>query len=206
MAQSLGPTPSRVLLVEGPSDKHVVWHIWRRHAAKTPFCTVQKGGVDNLLAGIVTELKAPGRQALGILLDANTDPAGRWDAVKEELAQVNIPLPERLSPSGAIIDSRPRVGVWLMPDNRSPGELEDFVVKMIPAGDPVLPLSERYIAGIPPAARKFSEKKKLRAQLYAWLAAQADPRLMGAVIRAGDLEVDGALCQEFVAWLTRLFS
>ena len=93
-----------------------------------------------------------------------------------------------------------------MPDNTSQGELEDFVVQMIPNCDPVLPLSQRYITGIPTAARKFSEKKELRAQLYAWLAAREDPRQMGTAIRAGDLEVDGALCQEFVAWLTRLFS
>lgn len=206
MARPAAPSP-HVLLVEGQNDAHVVWHIWRQcHAEEPPFCISDKSGVDNLLAGIVTEIKAPGRQAVGILLDANTDPAGRWDAAKEELAQVNVRLPERLPPSGAIIDSRPRVGVWLMPDNHSPGELENFVVKMIPAGDLVWPLSERYLAGIPPEARKFREKKKLRAQLYAWLAAQADPRLMGAVIRAGDLEVDGALCQAFVAWLKRLFA
>ena len=93
-----------------------------------------------------------------------------------------------------------------MPDNCSPGELEDFVAKMIPASDAVWPLSQRYIDGIPEADKKFSEKKQPRAQLYAWLAAREDPRQMGAAIGARDLKVDGALCQEFVAWLTRLFS
>ena len=33
-----------------------------------------------------------------------------------------------------------------------------------------------------------------------------DPRLMGAAIGVGDLAVDGALCQAFVAWLKRLFA
>lgn len=92
-----------------------------------------------------------------------------------------------------------------MPDNESPGELEDFVVGMIPERDPVWPLSQRYIEGIPEAGRKFSEKKKLRAQLYAWLAAREDPRLMGVAIRAHDLEVEGALSRNFIAWLTKLF-
>ena len=191
--------------MEGQDDEHVVRHICERHAVKSPFCIVEKGGVDKLLAAIVPEIKVSGRQALGILLDANTNPAGRWDAVKDRLARVDMNLPESLCASGAIIESRPRVGVWLMPDNTSQGELEDFVVQMIPNCDPVLPLSQRYITGIPTAARKFSNKKELRAQLYAWLAAREDPRQMGTAIRAGDLEVDGALCQEFVAWLTRLF-
>ena len=206
MARTPGAPPSRVLLVEGPNDRHVVWHVWARHAAESPFCIVEKSGVENLLEAIVPEIKVSGRQAVGILLDANTDPAGRWAAVKDRLAQANLDLPERLCASSAIIDSRPRVGVWLMPDNTSPGELEDFVVQMIPDCDPVLPLSQRYIDGIPTAVRKFSEKKKLRAQLYAWLAAQEDPRRMGTAIGARDLQVDGALCQEFVTWLTRLFS
>ena len=50
----------------------------------------------------------------------------------------------------------PRVGVWLMPDNESAGELEDFVARMIPGDDPVWPLSESYIEGIPLVDRKFA--------------------------------------------------
>ena len=92
-----------------------------------------------------------------------------------------------------------------MPDNTEPGELEDFVAKMIPASDTVWPLSQSYIDGIPCAERKFSKKKKARAQVHAWLAAREDPRQMGAAIGARDLNVDGPLCQQFVAWLTRLF-
>ena len=92
-----------------------------------------------------------------------------------------------------------------MPDNTSAGELEDFVAQMIPTEDPVWPLSLSYIEGIPEADRKFSEKKKLRAQLYAWLAAREDPRRMGLAIRAQDLKVDGDLSKKFVAWLNELF-
>ena len=206
MAQSLGPTPSRVLLVEGVDDKHVARHVWQRHSAESPFCIVEKGSVDQLLKAIEVEVKVSGRQAVGILLDANTDPAGRWDAVKYRLEQANINLPENLCASGTIIESHPRVGVWLMPDNAAPGELENFVAQMIPACDPVWPLAQGYIAGIPCAERKFIPKKQRRAEVHAWLAAREDPQQMGAAIGARDLQVDGALCQEFVAWLTRLFT
>ena len=206
MARPAGPPPRRVLLVEGQDDEHVAEHIWWRHRAEPTFCTLVKDGVDKLLDAIDTEIQAPGLQAMGILVDANDDVSARWDAVKGRLALAKVDLPHSPDPSGTIIDSRPRVGVWLMPDNCSPGELEGFVAKMIPACDAVWPLSQRYIDGIPEADKKFSEKKQPRAQLYAWLAAREDPRLMGMAIRARDLEVDGPLCQEFVAWLTRLFS
>lgn len=207
MAQPGGPPPSQVLLVEGPDDKHVVQHVWRRHTQQDcHFCVIEKGGVEPLLDSIVPEILVSERQTVGIILDANTKPAGRWDEVKDQLAQVNINAPRNLCASGAIIEGRPRVGVWLMPDNTACGELENFVAQMIPAGDAVWPLSQAYIDGIPCAERKFSEKKQPRAQLYAWLAAREDPRLMGVAIGARDLAVDGALCQAFVDWLKALFS
>ena len=206
MARPAGPPSDSVLLVEGPDDKHVALHTWHRHAGEPPFYVEDKGGVDALLDSIEVEIKAPGRQAVGIMLDANDDPAGRWNQVKHRLSQVNIIAPKNLCASGTIINSHPRVGVWLMPDNTACGELENFVARMIPAGDAVWPLSQDYIEGIPAAARKFRKKKKARAQVHAWLAAREDPRLMGAAIGAGDLAVDGPLCQAFVDWLERLFT
>lgn len=93
-----------------------------------------------------------------------------------------------------------------MPDNSANGELEEFVAEMIPAGDPVWPLAQDYINGIPSDARKFPDGKSLRAQIYAWLSARADPRQMGSAIGTHDLLVNGELCQKFVTWLTRLFA
>ena len=207
MARPAAPSP-RVLLVEGPDDKHVVQHVWRRHTQQDcHFCVVDKTGVDQLLQAIEIEIRVSGRQAVGILLDANTNPAARWDAVKHRLAETGLyaSLPARQTPSGTIITGTPRVGVWLMPDNTAPGELENFVARMIPNGDAVWPLSQSYIDGIPCAERKFSAKKKARAQVHAWLAAREDPRRMGEAIRTRDLEVDGTLCQAFVDWLRALF-
>lgn len=209
MARPTGPPPSRVLLVEGQDDELLVRYIRERCAANSSFSTIVKGGVDELLKSIRQETRVFGRRTLGILLDANTDPAARWDEVKDRLASANVRLPDSPNASGTIVDSRPRervprVGVWLMPGNSSPGKLEDFIAQMIPCGDPVWPLSQSYINGIPEQERKFRENKILSAQVHAWLAARAKPRLMGA-IRARDLEVKGPLCQAFAAWLKALF-
>ena len=132
MAQSLGPTPSRVLLVEGVDDKHVARHVWQRIEGQPDFCIKEKRGVVQLLDSIDTEIQTSGLQAMGILVDANEDVAARWNAVKDRLAPAKVDLPDSPVPSGTIIDGRPhdgipRVGVWLMPDNTSPGELENFV-------------------------------------------------------------------------------
>ena len=93
MARPTGPPSSRVLLVEGPNDRHVVWHVWARHAAESPFCIVEKGGVDKLLEAIVPELKVSGRQAVGILLDANTTRPGVGTRSKVGLRKRTYPFP-----------------------------------------------------------------------------------------------------------------
>ena len=196
---------NRVLLVEGQNDKHVVLHICGRHPSAPSFDIVDKGSVTELLDSISIEIRAPGRRAVGILVDSNRDLMARWDEISHQLLRAKIQLPQSPDPAGTIIEGTPRVGIWLMPDNESSGELEDFVEQMIPAGDPVWPLSQRYIDGIPQDNRKFAKHKTLRAQLYAWLAAREDPRQMGLAIGVGDLAVDGALCQGFVEWLMALF-
>ena len=93
-----------------------------------------------------------------------------------------------------------------MPDNSSNGDLEDFVVQMVPSGDLVWGFAQRYIDGIPQQDRKFSQQKTQRAKLYAWLAAREDPRRMGSAIGAHDLDVRGPLCYNFIAWLKDLFA
>ncbi len=92
-----------------------------------------------------------------------------------------------------------------MPDNQSPGELENFIIKMIPAGDPVWPRSETYIDGIPEEDREFKEGKILRAKVHAWLATRGEPRKMGLAIKTKDLDIASVTCVSFVAWLRELF-
>ena len=73
----------------------------------------------------------------------------------------------------------PRIGIWVMPDNQSVGELEDFVAQMIPDHDLVWPRSQTYIVDIPPPARKFADNKINKSQVHAWLAARSFPASWG---------------------------
>ena len=207
MALPAGSAGGRVLLVEGRYDRHVLDHIRRRHDPMPPFEIVDKGGLEKLLASIGPELKAPGRRALGIVVDANDDIEARWAAVTDRLGRAGIEVGDR-NPSGTIVHGTsrdPDVGLWIMPDNRSPGELEDFIAAMIPRDDSVWPLSRAYIDGIPAESRLFRTRKELRAKVHAWLATRKRPRPMGLAIGAVDLEVGGTVCVELTTWLRRVF-
>jgi hypothetical protein len=198
--------PSRLLLVEGADDEHVVRRLCERQQDMPDFDIIDKRGFPNLKAAIGPEIKAPGRTALGILVDADDDIEARWNAIAYRLRQAAIDLPPQpTTQGGTVIEGTPRVGVWLMPDNQSAGELEDFIRRLIPAGDPVWPRAEGYIDGIPADDRQFAAGKILRAKLHAWLATRAEPRKMGAAIGVGDLDATDPLATQFVAWLRRLF-
>ena len=195
----------RVLLVEGTDDEHVVRHLRHGHQPMPKFSIQNKEGIENLLDDIGLEILAPSRKAIGIIVDANDDLDARWHAVANRLRDENIEVPTSPEPTGTIIFSTPRIGLWLMPDNTSPGELENFVSEMIPDDDPIWPRSQSYIDGIPESDRKFTEKKILRAKVHAWLATRRDPRPMGTAIRARDLHIDGTLSTTFAKWLRQLF-
>ena len=196
-----------LLIVEGQDDLHVLWHLRERHPSVPSFCIQDKGNDIELLKSIVPETRVEDRKALGILIDANDHLTSRWDALSNRLLGEGIRTPASPDPDGTIIDTlgKPRIGLWLMPDNQSPGELEDFIRPMIPTTDPVWPLSTQYVDGIPVSDRPFKDGKILKAKIHAWLAVREEPAPMGRAITTRDLEVEGELCKKLVAWLGRLF-
>ena len=208
MNRYLSESSSRILLGEGTDDERVIYQICERSVPERSFSISVTGGVSQLFRSMELLVMDQEMEVVGVIVDRDRDLSSRWDAVRNRLVDEGFNPPPQPEPDGTIItetEDLPRVGVWLMPDNQSTGELEDFVARMIPDNDPVWPLSDNYIEGIPLSDRKFTETKTQRVKVHAWLAAREDPRQMGQAIRAMDLDVNGELCEKFVAWLRRLF-
>ena len=197
--------PARLLLVEGQDDKHVVEHLRRTLVPDLAFCYKSAGGADPLLRAIPLELRPDDRIALGILMDANADVSARWQSIGDRLRKEGVRLPSRPEDGGTVIEGDLRVGVWLMPDNSAPGELENFVAGLVPKDDPVWPLAEHYIDSIPREVRQFSPEKEMRAKVHAWLATREEPLKMGAAIGAESLDATVPAAKALADWLTTLF-
>ena len=197
-----GGIADRLLLVEGPDDKHVVVHLLARSGLTLNFDIDQKGGFPELSKSIPVELVVPGRSALGVVVDANDNPAARWQAIRDRCKRRGITLPGEPDPGGVVVEGRPRVGVWLMPDNRSPGQLEDLIAAMIPAEDVVWRLAQEFVDHIPEPDRP---KPAIKAQVHAWLAARAAARPMGSAIGTGHLDASSPPATSFISWLQLLF-
>jgi AAA ATPase domain len=88
-------------------------------------------GYENILkpGSISTELKADGIEASGILLDADEQPQDRWIAIRNacRASKLVSNIPEELPEAGLIIgaDNDVRIGIWIMPDNKLPGNVGD---------------------------------------------------------------------------------
>lgn len=202
----------RVLMVEGPDDEHVVKHICSERRLGNIETIRSYGGKDPLLEGIGARLKESDVVALGILLDADTDLQACWKSVTHRLKQAGYAAtPDTPSPDGTVVHAPvnsllPRVGIWLMPDNRVPGILEDFLRFLVPVDDPLFAHVEQSLATIPSANCRFSELKKPKAKIHTWLAWQEEPgKPFGQAISARYLDPNLPGANSFASWLQRTF-
>ena len=210
----MGPF-THLLVVEGTSDQHTVFHLCRtaRPGLETIFESLDARGFQGVLGTVPIYVNQEGMIAIGFVVDADDTPDEHWGQVINEIAIANdeIQLPQNPDPDGTIIPEdpaigSPRIGIWVMPDNTSTGELEDFVRHMIPGDDTVWTRAQDYINNIPADARRFDNDAITKNQVHAWLAARRHPGLIGLAVRDGDLNPDGRLPQTFLRWLSRLFA
>ncbi|MEW5987665.1 MAG: DUF3226 domain-containing protein [Chloroflexota bacterium] len=209
-----GLTETAQLLVEGKHDQHVIWALCKQHQIPETF-TVEvpgdpDGGIEQLLESIPVRLKISRLRAIGIVLDANQNLQGRWEAVCSRLRSAGYSsLPREAIHTGTVIETtgKPRIGIWLMPDNQLPGELENFVAHLIPENDFLAAKAEATLLEIEQAnLNQYSLTDHPKAFIHTWLAWQKTPgQPMGQAITAGVLRHNRPLAISFVNWLRQLF-
>ena len=155
------------------------------------------------------ELRASGLEALGVIVDANGDAGARWCAVRSRCASEFPDLPDRI-PEGGLIEVHTdgqRFGVWIMPDNRFTGVLEDFLAGLIP--EDALPPYRLAQESVPRAAEcdaPFQPAHRTKAQIHTWLAWRDEPgKQLHQVVHHRVLDPRKAESHSFVAWFRRLF-
>ena len=203
----------RQLLVEGNSDKRVIEALCKQHQISDlfTFAFPSEGGIENLIATLPRKLKEENLQTLGIVVDADLDLAARWQAVTNKLREFGYQNIPKVPPETGWIDIQPelpKIGVWVMPDNKLPGMLEDFVAYLIPAEDL---LKHKAIAILDEIEQEklncYALIHRQKAFIHTWLAWQSKPGMpMGQAITAKVLSYDSAIASIFITWLNNLFN
>lgn len=223
---------ANVMLVEGPDDWNVFFHLIKHHYPADQLIVTRKGDyrprledtsavIKHVLFDVVqgdsmfkpkslsAQLKASGLERIGLVVDADTDLQARWLKLCDALAHFGYTgLPVSPAPAGTIINQvdYPIVGIWVMPDNRLPGSVEDFIGFLRPAVDTLWARAEEAVAQIPTQERLFKPQSTIKAHVHTWLAWQEKPGTpMGQAITKQYLDATAPHALLLLDWLRRLF-
>jgi Protein of unknown function (DUF3226) len=204
------PSP-RLLLVEGPEDREVMYHLFNRFGIPRGVIDVEpEEGVETLISNLDRWLRRSELQQLGVVVDADVDVAARWDAIRGRLGSLGYRAFRRRLPAGGAIaqhGDEPTVGIWIMPDNSSMGMLEHFLSALVPVARAGLwKQACDAVSATPEGERLFIPEHLIKAQLHTFLAWQNEPgRPLGLSITKGFLDASAPAADHLRNWLRRLF-
>jgi hypothetical protein len=213
-------TNKKVLLVEGKDDLYTVANLlkYRLQIAKveTVLNIREKASLQRLKQGLRNDLRGSELERLGVVLDADEDLSARWAAITDRLKEFDqsqpSAIPDQPVHSGTIFRLERddgtviQVGIWLMPNNQTPGALEDFLKELIRADDSLWSYAQDCVNNINPAERRFTANDDLKAKIHTWLAWQAEPGVpFGTAIEADFLDAAAPSAVTLLAWLGQLF-
>lgn len=208
-----GPNCPNRLLVEGKDDKFAVIGLLARHGQdwetrEGPYVS-ECGGIDSLLSTLRVALKSYTK--LGAIIDADLSLKNRWAQLRSAVQDTGLKIPKNPVAGGLVIEgTRPntKVGLWLMPDNKSPGKLEDFLSKLIPDNmNSIWELACTSTAEAIKSGAGLKQVDTVKGAVHAYLAWQESPGLpFGSALTAQFLKHEGPQVNEFVVWFRRLFS
>lgn len=214
----------RLLLVEGINDCHAIFQlVWLVYRADPIFGIHECGSDDKALDSLASRIVStrPRQKVLGLILDADIEGLRPDQVVQSRLDQLAArvgayyPLPAVFPEDGLILDPLadrpeadrlPKLGVWLMPNNKAYGMFEDLLMTSLSD------MAATYTATVVKKSKAdgvatFRDVHLSKAVIRTYLAWQDPPdvQYLGLAIKRGTFENIGVQCKQFVQWLERLY-
>lgn len=210
MVESCKHTGKKVLLVEGKNDCHVINALCEAHGVPETFGLHNCENDDSVLKrlnALMYPTDTP--ETIGVVLDVDDRTVeSRWQQIQEKIKLLGYDFPEYPNPAGTILPlngDKPKLGIWLMPNNQNPGMLEDFLMPLANAesisfaAESVNTAEERGIT-------TFKDVHRSKAIIHTYLAWQDEPgKPLGQSITSHVLNPEVNIARLFTAWLTKLF-
>ena len=203
-----------VLLVEGKDDQHVIWSLLEHYNVPDTFVVNDCDGIENLLRDVSLRLTTPTMyKYIGVVMDADVNIKARYDAFRSVLESTGMYDFSQiiLSETGTLIkpsdENYPVIGLWLMPNNRNNGMLEDFVMTLADEKDVLMRESDAALSSLEQRSlNRYTPVHRLKAKIHTYLAWQEEPgKPMGQAITAKILHAESESAKVFVEWIKRLF-
>ena len=209
-----------VLITEGKDDLHVIASLCKILNIPEIFTIKDVEGLDNILKVLPILLKfgkfkdadVDNIDRLGIVIDADTNIDNRWASIREVFLDNNYTFPDNHDASGIVTPHTtniiPIVGVWIMPDNKRNGMIEDFFKHFIPPDDLLLPHVNTTLDQLNHEPFNYIPQPRSKAEIRTWLAwLKKSESLMGYALHNKKINwnYNNELSNKFILWLQRLF-
>lgn len=169
----------------------------------------------NNLPILLKQINASSIDKLGIILDADFPPdnsggfSSRLKLVTDQLksAGYTVPISPNLNHGEIILhpEKLPSIGLWIMPNHKNNGMLEDFIESLILDKNQLslLAHADKSIKNLP--ITLFDKKlRSSKAKIFSWRAWQQRPGLpLNSALNKGILDI--AKASDFKDWLIKVF-
>ena len=192
---------STIILVEGKDDEQFLEGLLRKIEIKN-YQIIQLSGKNNLSKSLPTIVKASGFDKvknIAIVLDADDSPYNTFKSVLSALKKANLPLPGK--PGEITGGEQINVGVFLFPDCKNPGILEDLIIKSFEKD--ILNCIKEYINCV--KKLDFNPKKEAKSIVYSYIAIQHEPsRDFEVSVKRKHINLEASAFDEIKEFLKRI--
>ena len=207
----------KILLVEGNDEIRVIPELMKRNGVawernnEPVHIDGNKGYQDLVKPGRIKPiLKASELSALGIMIDADDNPLGRWQGIRNAVLESIPDIPKVLPEEGLIHNTLEGIkfGVWIMPDNKIQGMLETFLTYIRSINDEELwKFAQEVTQDARSKGAAFKDSHLDKANIHTWLAWQDPPglQLHQAAMKRHILNPQHPNAQKFVTWFKTLY-
>ncbi len=217
------------LIVEGDNDIHVITRFCLQKGVKnivgyeneTEYklqFVYNAGGKGKAKKGlrIILEQEDKELKNIGIVLDADFQTENpcldTWLSLRNILSEYGYAnLPNIPQIGGTIInqENKPKIGIWIMPNNLNGGYLEHFYEHLLIENDELwIEASHKIESLIAENRNRFSLVAKQKAKVHTWLSWQQKPELaMGLSIKEYEVyfDLNKEISQSFFDWFINTF-
>jgi hypothetical protein len=217
------------LIVEGDNDIHVITRFCLQKGIKNIIeyedeteyklqFVYNAGGKGKAKKGlrIILEQEDKDLKNIGIVLDADfkTENAcmDTWLSLRNillEFGYTNLPNNPQIGGTIIIQEGKPKIGIWIMPDNQNSGYLEHFYEQLLIENDELwIEANDKIESLITENRNRFSDTAKQKAKVHTWLSWQQKPELaMGLSIKEYEdlFDLNKEISQSFFNWFINTF-
>jgi hypothetical protein len=218
----------RLLIVEGEEDKKFFEAVFRAIGRADEVAIRHhpsgKANAISVFGASLDRLTRASKASVGLVVDADDPVLNATDGFLNTRRLVNQQLQQRLFSAltqgvgtSGLLATAPqfgavRAGLWVMPDNKSNGYLEDFANAVVAQGEKD---RQAFAATISTSVANgahggptytFKAHHLPKATIGTWLAWSDPPRMnLGTAVSRGLLDIEHPRFQSLIAWLNLLY-